>query len=300
MELVLLVITVVSLIVAGLMAAATWRANRESRARSAARVAALAAAAEERPATSEPAMETIVTVETAKTRETSQRETIARPVAVNAWRAAPWNPPDRPGNDQPRPVDDRRASRAVDPREPADRQVSARSDAAEAELRSAFLGSAVAKPASGGRQRGLAIAACVLFAALVIGGYFTIYGDDASTASAAASQAEAAPLELISLRHERRNSRLAITGLVRNPAAGAPLEKLGAVVFLFNSEGAYLSNARADVDYTRLVPGDESPFVITLDAPPNVARYRVSFRNEAGVVPHIDRRGQEPIARELP
>jgi hypothetical protein len=54
------------------------------------------------------------------------------------------------------------------------------------------------------------------------------------------------------------------------------------------------------VDFTQLAPGDESPFVIRVDAPTNVARYRVSFRTDAGVVPHVDRRGQEPIARDLP
>jgi hypothetical protein len=46
--------------------------------------------------------------------------------------------------------------------------------------------------------------------------------------------------------------------------------------------------------------------VIRVDAPSNVARYRVSFRTDAGIVSHIDRRGQEPMpggavrARDLP
>src|SRR5688572_19244047 len=45
MEMLLIAITIVSLIVAFVMAAATWRFGREERSRSAARVAALAAAA---------------------------------------------------------------------------------------------------------------------------------------------------------------------------------------------------------------------------------------------------------------
>ena len=58
----------------------------------------------------------------------------------------------------------------------------------------------------------------------------------------------------------------------------------------------FLASARANVDFLKLSPGDESPFVIDVEAPANVARYRVSFRNDAGIVPHVDRRGQQPLA----
>jgi hypothetical protein len=34
--------------------------------------------------------------------------------------------------------------------------------------------------------------------------------------------------------------------------------------------------------------------VVAIDAPASVARYRVSFRTDDGVVPHIDRRGDSP------
>ena len=60
--------------------------------------------------------------------------------------------------------------------------------------------------------------------------------------------------------------------------------------------GGFVSSAKAGVDFKRLAPGDESPFVIAVDAPASVARYRVSFRTDAGVVPHVDRRGQDPVA----
>jgi hypothetical protein len=99
----------------------------------------------------------------------------------------------------------------------------------------------------------------------------------------------------VSLRHERRGARLAVTGLVRNPFVASPLADLTAVVFFFDQKGAFITSARAGVDYQRLSPGDESPFVIDVEAPANVARYRVSFRNEGGVVPHVDRRSQEPV-----
>ena len=100
------------------------------------------------------------------------------------------------------------------------------------------------------------------------------------------------PLELVSLRHDRQTSRLAVSGLVRNPVAGRPVERLSAVVFLFDQQGTFITSAKAPVDFIKLGVGDESPFVVSLDAPANVARYRVSFRTDDGIVPHIDRRAR--------
>jgi hypothetical protein len=254
MEIVLLVIAVMSLAAAFIMGLAAWRLSRDERARSAARIAALSAAAE--------------------------TADIPTPAAVDRRPApivptAPAAPPAAP---------------VVAPWAPA---------RAPAPLGEAFLGSSLASPSSGG-QRGLAIAAGVLFITIIVGGYFTVFGGDSPSGSAAASAGAEAPLELVSLRHDRQRAELAITGLVRNPASGAAVEKLAAVVLLFDQQGALVTSARANVDFTTLAPGDESPFVITLAAPPTVARYRVSFRNDAGVVPHIDRRGQDPIARDTP
>jgi hypothetical protein len=279
MEIVLLAITVVSLLLAVVMSLTAWRLAKENRARSASRIAALvAAAADEKTAAPEVAIE----------------RPIARPVerpveavAVNDARPALWRSP------ASAVAQDRLAFR----RSPVADPPLAHGPAPD--LGETFLGSAV-KPASGGGQRGLAIAAAVLFVALVTTGYFLVFGD--STAAAPAEQAVSTehPLELVSLGHQRRNSSLALTGLVRNPSTGQPVEQLSAVAFLFDREGRFVTSAKADVDFRKLTPGDESPFVITVDAPSTVARYRVSFRTEAGVVPHVDRRGLEPIARELP
>jgi hypothetical protein len=292
MEMLLIAITIVSLIVAFVMSAATWRVGREERTRSAARVAALAAAAndEARPIIASDVRQ--VAANEIRARMTDDithgfaseirpaiagdvRPAVAEPVAVNDSR--PWAPA-RVSTFSPRPavIDDLPLSTAP--------------------FGDTFLGAAVATPASGGRQRGLAIAAMFLFVLVSAGGYWTVFGDKSTAVSAAATVGTQSPLELVSLRHERRGPRLAVTGLVRNPGAGTPVEKLAAVVFLFDQQGGFLTSARAEVDYTRLVPGDESPFVISVEAPANVGRYRVSFRNDAGVVPHIDRRGQEPIA----
>jgi hypothetical protein len=106
------------------------------------------------------------------------------------------------------------------------------------------------------------------------------------------------PLELVSLSHARQNQRLAVSGLVRNPVSGKPVERLSAVVFLFDRVGTFVTSSRAHVDFLKLGAGDESPFVVSIDAPPTVARYRVSFRTEDGVVPHIDRRAASPTPAE--
>lgn len=109
-------------------------------------------------------------------------------------------------------------------------------------------------------------------------------------ATAAANTQGAAPLELTSLRHERRGEALVVTGVVHNPGAGRAYDDLVAVVFAFDGEGSYLSSGRAGLDFRRLPPGEESPFSITLPSAAGVARYRVSFRTDDAVIPHLDRR----------
>ena len=275
MELVFLVVTAASLGLALVMGLLLVRLSRAESARSAARVAALSAAASE----PEPVREIAAP---------ASAEFLAEPVAVGREpRVAPW------------------AAARVSAFAPAPRAVTATPRAMAADelplqpttIGDGFLGTAGTASASAGRQRGLAVAAVVLFLAATGGGYWMIFGDR-TTAAAGVSPAAPSTLELVSLRHERRGPTLAVTGLVRNPVNGLGVEKLSAVVFLFDQQGGFLSSARAGVDYTTLAPGDESPFVISMPAPANVARYRVSFRTEAGVVPHIDRRGQEPIAAQ--
>lgn len=157
----------------------------------------------------------------------------------------------------------------------------------------AILGGASARPSTGGRQRALAGAAAVLFVVLAGTIVWTLSQSRAGVATAAPV---AAPLELLSLTHERQASKLSVTGLVRNPVAAHPVARLSAVVFLFDQEGTLIGSGRAPVDFTTLGAGDESPFVVSLDAPAGVARYRVSFRTDDGLVPHVDRRAAPPVA----
>jgi hypothetical protein len=103
----------------------------------------------------------------------------------------------------------------------------------------------------------------------------------------------AAPLELISMRHERQGTTLTVSGLVRNPAQGTAMNGITAVVFAFDRTGAFLASGRAALDFSALRPGDESPFVVNIPNALDVARYRVTFRGGSGVVRHIDRRGNQ-------
>ena len=112
----------------------------------------------------------------------------------------------------------------------------------------------------------------------------------------AAATASSSPLELMSMRHTLDGKALTVSGLVRNPLAGSPVAKISAVVFVFDRDGSFVTSGRAPLDFTQLQPGDESPFVVTLPDAGDVARYRVSFRTDAGVVRHVDRRGQTQLA----
>jgi hypothetical protein len=100
-----------------------------------------------------------------------------------------------------------------------------------------------------------------------------------------------APLELLSLRHERNGEKLTITGLVRNPQNGPRLERISAVAFVFDPSGTFVASERALVDFLVLSPGEESPFVVSVTAPGRIGRYRIGFRGEDGaVVGHVDHR----------
>jgi flagellar basal body-associated protein FliL len=98
------------------------------------------------------------------------------------------------------------------------------------------------------------------------------------------------PLELVALGHERDGDRLIVRGVVRNPSSGAPVDRLTAVVFLFNREGGFLTSGRVMIDPSALSPGGESIFVVTVPGAADVGRYRVSFRTDDRIVPHVDRR----------
>jgi hypothetical protein len=116
-------------------------------------------------------------------------------------------------------------------------------------------------------------------------------------AAPAITGADTLPLELVALGHDRDGDRLTVRGVVRNPAAGAPIDHLVAVVFVFNRDGGFVTSARAAVEAAALRPGGESPFVVTTAGAGDISRYRVSFRTDERVVPHIDKRDRSAMAR---
>ena len=161
---------------------------------------------------------------------------------------------------------------------------------------SGFLGASEVGRDSGSRQKSLAFAAVMLFVVLSGGLLWMMSGPRGTTAAAVGPNA---PLELVSLSHQRQNEKLAVSGLVRNPATGKPIDRLSAVVFLFDKTGTFVTSSRANVDFLKLGAGDETPFVVSLDAPASVPRYRVSFRTDDGIVPHVDRRGTSAAAETV-
>jgi len=134
----------------------------------------------------------------------------------------------------------------------------------------------------------------VLIVGLALGAVYA-WHRPAVAATTAAPEA-AAPLELMALRHARQGDALVISGLVRNPEGGRAISGLTAIAFAFDRDGRFLTSGRATLDFPRLSPGDESPFSIAIPDGAAVGRYRISFRNDSGILPHLDRRGDAPVA----
>ena len=98
------------------------------------------------------------------------------------------------------------------------------------------------------------------------------------------------------MRHTRAGANLKVTGLVRNRGAAATAP-ISAVVFVFDRDGGFVASGRAPIEFTGIANGDESPFHVTIPDVKDVGRYRVSFRTEGGVVPHVDRRPALQVAK---
>jgi len=150
--------------------------------------------------------------------------------------------------------------------------------------------------ALGGRPIVKFAAIGVMTLAMIVGAFV---GHRSHASSPAAADSGPAPLELMSMRYQHEGSTLTVSGLVRNPAGGSPVNGLNAVVFAFDGNGGFVSSGRAPLDFGALAPGDESPFVVTVPNAPGVARYRVSFRTGTGVVRHVDRRGATVLAQAV-
>ena len=96
----------------------------------------------------------------------------------------------------------------------------------------------------------------------------------------------------VALGHERDGDRLTVRGVVRNPASGAAVDRLTAVVFLFDRDGGFLTSGRVDRRVVRPCGRAANRiFVVTV---PGAARRRAGIVSASGpttaIVPHVDRR----------
>jgi hypothetical protein len=161
------------------------------------------------------------------------------------------------------------------------------------------LFAATSQPVASGSRWGLALAVGAFVVASAAAMIVVFGGDAPGTRIAIASGSEQAPapqprrlgpLELIALSQERDGNQLTVRGIVRNPAAGTEMDRLTAVVVLFNQDGNAVATNRTPVASAALIPGGESTFAVTIADAADVARYRVSFRSDEHVVPHVDKR----------
>lgn len=148
---------------------------------------------------------------------------------------------------------------------------------------------------SNGRRLVTAVGLGAALVTIAIGAVVALNPRPAESLPASPASAQVrTPLELVSLDHARAGNRLAIRGLVRNPATGDAVKDLVAVVFLFDSRGGYLGTTDAPVVDAVLAPGTDSPFEVPVPAGLQVGRYRLTFRVAAAPVPHVDRRRAAP------
>jgi hypothetical protein len=277
METVLMIVTVIALALAIAMAVLAWRLLRENRQRSVARAEALQALA---AGDTDPSTE-------------------LRAGASTELRATERFAMLEPGPEFDPREDDRRDERA-EPDTDWDFAL-AESHVVRAPLPDAMFGASTAPPRAPG-TRWLALCAVGIVMAGLASAVYTFYRPVIAAASSAGESPVTAratgplPLELLSLRHAAEaGGTFTITGLVQNPAAGATVRDVLAVVYLFDRDGKYFAGGKAALDFNVLQAGAESPFVVRVPNVSYVSRYRVGFRTTSdGVVAHVDRRGQAP------
>jgi hypothetical protein len=141
--------------------------------------------------------------------------------------------------------------------------------------------------APSGRLRSAAAGTMVL--ALGLGGVYLGTARQGAAPRAAAMTAPRPSLELVTLDQARKGGTLTVRGVVRN-AGSTARRRVDAVVFAFDRSGSFVSSARAPIDYQVLEGGDESAFTVVIPDAADAARYRVSFRSQHDVLPHLDRR----------
>jgi hypothetical protein len=116
----------------------------------------------------------------------------------------------------------------------------------------------------------------------------------ATTVSVPAPVQPAPRVEILSLSHRVTPAAFVVTGQVRNPAGGAPLTNVVAVVGVMDATGRVLATVRTSLKRSELKAGETSDFSAAAANAIGVAQYRVEFQDSARlVIPHFDRRKKE-------
>jgi hypothetical protein len=140
------------------------------------------------------------------------------------------------------------------------------------------------------RHRTLLTAASGVVGGIVVIVVMAMFADDHNRPSVPADTAATQPLELLSMTHTRDGGALVVSGLVHN-GSHTETAPLTTIVTALDRDGQVV--ARGSASMTGLGPGKTQPFMVRIDYPGPLGRYRVSFRTSAGVLPHIDRRGAQ-------
>ena len=160
------------------------------------------------------------------------------------------------------------------------------------------------RPSAAPKQSWIAVAAVCIVIALVAA-TVTARRSDTPTATevvtAPAPKTEApvppavVPISLKALTHAReRSGDLTVTGTVQNPAGGAALDHLMAVVDAIDGADQVVATVTSGVDAPMLMAGDTTRFVVAIPRADDVARYRVRFRlRDGSAIEHRDARAKK-------
>jgi hypothetical protein len=110
----------------------------------------------------------------------------------------------------------------------------------------------------------------------------------ADAAPALPNRPAPAPVELVSLEHRQAAGAVVVRGAVREPSADRSTH-LTAIVTVYGRSGELVGTGRAPVRPQDTDNGLQA-FEVTVVTDIQPGRYRVSFRKDEQVVPHVDRR----------
>jgi hypothetical protein len=164
-------------------------------------------------------------------------------------------------------------------------------------------------------RRTIALAAVAVVMTIAVVTFKMVAGTTASAAEAPEPPASAASattvsvtqpvdkpadprVELLTLDHSVTPAAFLVTGRVRNPAGGAPLHDVVAVVHVLDRADRVIVTVRVPVKRAVLNAGEWTDFSASASKATNVARYRVEFNaRERTSIPQIDLRQAEASPR---